>query len=219
MWRVAGALALLLVSVLAASADELVRSDLPLWSNGGDGVWPESFASDTGVGHRTIFMTGDWRVTRRDCKEAEQSDACQSWLRLSIASVFHGGFIIETAPSRPALNSSSDGHVGIIAELHARRRGARLYALQLGFQGGSTYWLLSAPADSPIRKLSRLDVRCGDGLDRARWREAKPRGYYLTGYCVVADRRALRLMAEAALNRPPLASWEWIGSDESKGQR
>jgi hypothetical protein len=217
MKRFVCGLMLLLASATATLAEELVRSDLPLWSNGGEGVWPADATSENGSpGHYTIFQPGDWRITARDCEGAERSDACQSWLRLSIASVFHGGFIFETASSRSALGSSSDGGVGVIAELETRRRGTKLFALQMGFRGGSTYWLLSVAEGTPIKRLTRLDVRCSDA--GGHWRERKPRGYYLTGYCAVADKVALRLMAEAALNRPPLSTWEWIRSDEPQGQ-
>jgi len=214
--RYACIVAALFLSVVPAAAEELVRSDLPLWSIGEERVWPESANGRDGLpAQYTIFQPGEWRLVSPDCEGSEESDACQSWLRLSIASLFHGGFVVETASSRATLGQggNGDGGIALIAELPMHRPGAKLYAVQIGFKGGSTYWLLSAADTIPVKKLSRLDAKCSDAPTGAYWREAKVRGYYLTGYCAVRDKAALRRMAEAALRRPPLSTWEFVPSE------
>ena len=200
-----------LLSVLSASAScaELVRSDVPMWSEVDDGVWPHGIVDDKTIGHGSIFMLGDWRRVDRTCSAPETSPDCESWLRLEIASVFHGGFSIDAAETRGNLDNST-GRSSLIVELRSGRRGLNLYAIQLGFMGGSEYWIASAPNRSPITNLSLLDARCDDAGSYAHRRSAKFQSHWLTTYCVVQSKRALHLMSEAAINRPPIATLEWV---------
>jgi hypothetical protein len=194
-----------------AQTPDLLRSDLPMWSEAHPDVWPRPIDEGDGVvGYGSIFWLGYWRRVDRNC--SDPSD-CTSWWRLDLASVIHGAFTLETGRETSKLDWALGGSA-VIAELHGRNAKERLYALQVGFLGGSQYVLLSAPTAAPVKRMTILDGRCEDAGRHAIKRKAGFYTRYITAYCAVRDVEGLRMMARAAGNRPPLATLEWVESSE-----
>lgn len=195
----------------ALTPETLVRSDLPLWSEANPHVWPRPVDEGDGViGFGSIFWLGLWRRIDRNCPD---TSACESWWRLELASVFHGAFSLGTGNEQSKLDGPLGG-AAVIAELHGGKAKERLYAMQVGFFGGSSYVLLSAPAATPIKQMTILDARCEDAGAHAVKRKAAFYSRYFTAYCAVRDAEGLRMMARAATERPPLAILEWVGTGE-----
>lgn len=202
----------LLLTLLAAPAlaDGYVplRSDLPVLKGRPDAIWPQVSVDDSGFSAASIIALGDWKRTESNCFEGE---SCESWLRLDIMSIFHGGYVIAQASSRDDLDAT--GEPGRIAELGGGSTvgGANLFAIQIGIRGGSAYILVSAPDETPIKHLTVLDSDCAHS-GAARLRDAGAVAALYTSYCVVDSWAALKRLAVAALNRPPLAKLEFAGS-------
>lgn len=202
---------------VASDAAGVLRSDLPLWSESNKGVWPSDCSSENSIAKCSIFAMGDWRRTEADCADAEPH--CLSWVRLQMTAVFHARFGYSSAPRREELDLALS-EISIIAPLNTSSVPRRLYALQIGFRGGSRYILLSVERarDHPIRHLTVLDPRCDRTIPGVRVRKAKFSSSYITEYCVAETKSALLGLAQAALNRPPLATLDWIADVPINGE-
>ena len=203
----------LLAAPVAAGPALLVKADVPLWSENHPDVWPRALGGDR-IGYASIFPFGDWRRIDRKCTAEVGSADCESWWRLELASLFHGGYSLGFAEMRAQLASRSRGDIAVIAELGATRGDQKLFAVQVGFRGGSEYILLSAPATPAVKQATVLDPRCEDAGPHSTIRRGPFSSMFITDYCAVRDREGVLLMARAAANRPPLATLEWVGASE-----
>jgi hypothetical protein len=210
--QLAGVIAAICLAATPVSAQtpETIRSDLPLWSEAHPDAWPQPIEGDDAIGFGSIFRLGYWRQIDRDCPEPS---TCEVWWRLELASVFHGAFSLSTGEERSNLDGALSGSA-VIVELQPHKTKGQLYALQVGFLGGSRYVLLSASAALPVKQMTILDGRCEDAGRHAVRRKAAFYTRYLTAYCAVRNREGLLMMARAAADRPPLATLEWVESDE-----
>ena len=209
-------------AVVRFAESTIIRSDLPLWGEADDGVWPLAFFDKNELGQKSIFALGDWRRRDGDCiGDVSSMDQCISWFRLEIYGVIHGGYVINQAYEKGGLNTAQS-EPSVIAELGRApgvNSGTMLYAIQIGFRRGSDYLLVAAPAENAIRHLSILAVDCSGG-ERSwvkfgyRMRELSDSARFMTGfktdYCVVKNRDALRNLAIQALNRPPAGAMDWF---------
>lgn len=192
-----GCLAAAVLGMPAFAADDvLLRSDLPLWNESDEGVSPWACGD---IGRCTDFAMGYWQAVGGD------------WIAFRIAGPFHGTYSITQARSEKGLMEALPNN-GIMVALGETPSGKRLYALQIGFRGGSTFWLLSAepPNGSITKKFKVLDVRCEDGGEGTRQRRWDGGATYRTDYCAVSSREALRNMALAAAKRKPVTDLVWV---------
>jgi hypothetical protein len=197
-----------------------IRSDVPLWSEYGDGAWPRAHQTDGSFGYHSVFRLGDWRLAESGlCDRAQVlSSACAKWLRLTIISAFHGTFRWITADTRGELEP---GHyeIAVIAPLDDDDpQRARLYAVQLGTNPGSQYILVSVnPLPGNIARMTVLAAQCR-GNPRTVIRKG-PDSIWINRYCVVKTRATLRELAREALNRRPFGSLEWVSASPSESNR
>jgi hypothetical protein len=70
--------------------------------------------------------------------------------------------------------------------------------------------------DEEIQRASILDVRCPTDRNDIHLRRSPNPQFFLTDYCVVDSLDALGRMAHDALDRPPFATLEWIGTEAVK---
>jgi hypothetical protein len=215
MWRsgfrlITAALVFLPASI--ASADDLIRSDLPLWAETEEGVQPFSVNIEGGgFGVGSNFELGDWQW----CDWGDQGDDCYWWVRLEIGSAIHPRF--HWSEGDDVTNFSDSGsEIVIFAPLGETEAGQSLRAVQIGFRGGSRYLLISVmpPEDGLIEHITILDAECEDGAEDIQLRRADFLTIYLTDYCAVASNDALRRLAEESLARPPLATLTWVRESE-----
>ena len=191
-----------------ASGYTLIRSDLPLWSESDEGVWPVSVMTEGSFGMASIFSQGDWKVEETDCTSRDADD-CATWMSLQITSVFHPRFSFREALTREALKHT-ESEISVLVDLDQKSKGAKIFALQIGFRGGSRYMLVSASSETtPIKQMTLLDARCLTGQPGVERRKAAFSSIYLTDYCSVSSKVALRSIAHDALRRAPLGRLSW----------
>jgi hypothetical protein len=209
IFAAAASVALTLFS--SPSAAELIRSDLPLWAGFEDGIEPFPYSAESRIGFATHFSLGDWRWTYSDC----QGESCTKWIRVDLASVFHGGFSWQESDDGEHFSSQSR-EIALIIPLGATQIGSELYVIQIGARGGSEYLLASIEnPDAPIlRSMLILDPECTEETDNVEIREGDSVASILTRYCVVTSRETLRQLAEEALARPPQATFERVRAVE-----
>lgn len=198
----------------ASASGAIVRSDLPLWSEEAKDVWPRFYMRNGQMGMESIFAVGDWRMRTAGCSQSDPSIACETWLRFSFLGPTDPGFIVTQAPTRPALAVA--GVPSVIADLGAAPGAptTRLYAIQIGFEGGSQYILVSA-AQADVRQMAVLSVNCSTGRRQGVVpRRAKFYTAFATAYCAVGSSQALRALALDAFARPPVAALEWVGGPD-----
>lgn len=208
-WPVLLAVAALIAG--AAKADP-IRSDLPLWGTGrgSQPIWPQGFSTGDSFGCVSHLRFGDWRWMERD----EEDDASREtqWLRISNYGAFHCAAIFQAAYRREGLEHAIADR-GFLVGL-GRTTGAdgveALFALQVGLNPGSRYYLLAAPVveDGYERRRYRLlEPDC----PRSARRTGPPADIFMTSYCAVNDQRTLIAMARAGA-RTRSTSWlEWVG--------
>jgi hypothetical protein len=204
------AIGALMATTHNARAELWLRSDLPLSGTPGTTSWPQPCPeTDRNViAMCARFALGIWREQFANCG-ADHSDQCQQWMKLEIYSLTDGGLSYWEAYRRDGFGDSSDP--AAIIELSSPSDVVGLYAIQIGFRGGSRYLLVSASRNGrPITRASILDVRCPIGARDARMRKARYPTFFLPDYCVVDSVGALRRMAQEALNRSPFATMEWV---------
>lgn len=200
-------LATLLVAVTPAFAahDEILRSDLPLWSGGEAEASPWDCSYENTIGKCMAFASGYWRRNQKDCGE------CTTWLSIEISSPIHGLLAVAQARAQQGLRDAIS-IPAVIVELGTGPSGAKLYAFQLGFREGSEYWLLSAKKekDSLIKRILVLDPQCDTSVPGVKTREVDFASSVRTEYCSVSTKEALRRIAKVAAAREPLAVLEWV---------
>jgi hypothetical protein len=186
------------------------HSDLPLKPFKDQDMWPRAYGWDSMDGKYSPFGFGDWALRPTGCSD----DTCLRYVRLDSGYQLEGYGFDETDWRREL---SDHGSPALIFKLEAGA-GSTLFALQIGYRGGSRYIVVSATPDGngDFRTMTLLDAQCltGAGL---RWRRSlsdppEPE----EDYCVVPSMAALRTIARAALNRAPLASLTFLGHQDDK---
>jgi hypothetical protein len=198
------------LSVLAApaAAEELltVHSDLPFLPKPGQSVSPFPCSGPGFAATCYDFPVGNWKETDLRCAAAAPHAAvCETWFSVWNTSPIHPAFRFRETASK---DQAADYEPARLIRLTPKTENKALYALEIGFETGSRYLLLSMDATKP-RHAGILDLRCeGDG---ATWRSmAEPISIFRTDYCSVASIDALERMAREALKRPPYATLDWV---------
>lgn len=188
-----------------AFADDLpIRSDIPLWGENDEGVWPQRIEGSDEIGVTSAFAIGDWRRVSGDC-------VCDAWINLKLSGVFHPGYLWRGASGREAL-PGVESEITLIASLETGVAHPHLFAIELGMWGGSRYLLISLDwANGSIKRFTLLDPICDVAGDAAHVRKAAFETVYRTEYCAVDSQAALLAIAREATTRPPQAAYEWVG--------
>lgn len=208
-WPVLLAVAALIAG--AAKADP-IRSDLPLWGTGGgsETIWPQGFSNGDGFGCASHLRFGDWRWMEQD--EDDDTPRESEWLRISNYGVHHCAAMFRAAYKREGLKHAIVD-LGYLVAL-GRATGAEgvedLFALQVGLNPGSQYYLLAAPVMEngyERRRYRLLEPDCSRGA----LRKGPRAGIFGTTYCAVNDRRTMIAMAKAGVKQKSETWLEWVG--------
>ncbi len=195
------ALAAALLAAPAVAQSPPLRSDLPLWSGSEANVYPQHFADDDSFGCASIVRSGLWRWVEPDGETSQ-------WLLFRNRGAIHCAFDVTRGEAETGFETAI-GDTAFFVRLGEVRLGARtteLFALQLGFRGGSEYVLLSAPRTRDVRlRFAVLDSAC-----RPSRRLSEPADVWASDYCVVRTRAALLAVARAAALRAPTATLEFV---------
>jgi hypothetical protein len=211
----------------ASGRDMPVRSDLPLWSEAGAGVWPQPTIVDKHPGHGSPIMLGDWKVTDLACaKGAAQGnpDDCVTWFRIAIFGADDGGFRVTRSLTRAALDGGRDEPA--IADplpIDRKERDFRIVVLQTGFRS-SEYEFLTTRDHGTIKHFGVFRSDCVDKNAKGgrrkdiEIRHSSLKTVFRTEYCAVRSATAMRGLAQAAAGKSPSATMEWVESPGSGQQ-
>jgi hypothetical protein len=185
-------------------ADMIIHSDVPLFTDDYESIWPKHFSNDDGsFGCASRVAFGDWRVRRIDRPDE------QSWYRFRNYGVFHCAAIVGSAEERSSLDSTSTrpSFFVYLGDTAGRSGLLELWAVQLGARPGSDYVLLSRPKRGGlVTSFTLLQQECP--------RQVRRRGgsleILLTDYCAINSREALIGLATAMAQREPLGSLQLV---------
>lgn len=208
--RLAAALLALIVLPMSApagsaTAQALLRSDLPLWTGRGDdeNFYPRNFfdEDDGSFGCISNIWFGDYRVEYRK-EEADEEAPDPTYVRITNYGVFHCALVIRTADTVEGLENAPFEFFWIIRlwEQGSGDESFEVLAFQQGAMGGSRYELFRRPTGQMDAPLTLLAARC----PREMVRDNGGIDVWMTGYCAVPDRPGLRRIARDALRRAPV---------------
>lgn len=184
-------------------AQELIHSDLPLFSTDVENIWPQHFSdADGSFGCTSRVAFGDWRLSRIDEEE--------EWWRIGNYGVFHCALTTRHSSERERLASESSrlGFAIRIGEVAENGKPLELWALQIGTVPGSDYVLLSREANQQtIKSFNVLQRECPERLLRT----GATMDTFRTSYCAINSRSDLIKLAQTMAHRRPLGKLEWVG--------
>lgn len=195
-------LAVLATASPSAAQEMMIHSDLPLWNGrDDDNFYPKHFFDPDGsFGCVSNVALGDYRLTPDDA--AGELAEPETWFRISNYGVMHCALVIREASTRADLESAPFEYFWIV-KLWEQGHGdekLEVLAFQQGAMGGSRYLLLQRQADQTNGPLTLLAPRC----PREMVRDSGGIDIWLTRYCAVPDRPALRAIARDALRNDPV---------------
>ncbi|WP_162143728.1 hypothetical protein [Hellea balneolensis] len=147
--------------------DDLIHSDVPLWSASDDNVWPQHFTNEDEFGCVNRSKFGDWRFT--------DSDGDHMWYRFQNYGVFHCWVNVYEAYERNELETAEHKPSFFVelTNVDSKKVNYDLWAVQIGARHGSDYILLARESEKKMsdnylvlqRKCSRNNIRSGPNLD------------------------------------------------------
>jgi hypothetical protein len=182
-------------------ANILLRSDVPLWTElSGLNVTPRPMsANDIGCTGVDWHFFGEWKQTYTSDEYGDGPDPL--WWRLHNTGSFHCAGYFGAGEERGGPTDEFDDGGYIVSLGHDPASGLDLVAWEIGMRGGSTYLLLAAlPGER--NQYAVLDPDCAFGQER----RAADGSIFITEYCAIPDRAALRRTAVAAARRTPLGA-------------
>ena len=113
--------------------DNLIHSDVPLWSASDDNVWPQNFTNEDEFGCVNRSKFGDWRFT--------DSDGDHMWYRFQNYGVFHCWVNVYEAYERDELETAEHKPSFFVELTNVDRKKVNydLWAIQIGARPGSDY--------------------------------------------------------------------------------
>lgn len=181
-----------------ALATDLLHSDLPIFGQRGDEVWPIHWSDDESFGCTSRVAFGDWAL-RRTAEDAEVVE----WYRFRNYGVFHCWANIYRASERAELErlEPRPSFFVPIGDTTVDGKKVELWVIQLGVLPGSDYLLLSRePGNDVVRSFNVLQTACPP----ANVRKAELYEILLTRYCVINSRSELIKLARRMAQLPPV---------------
>jgi hypothetical protein len=196
-----GALANAQVEVEEEWSEELIHSDLPIYTFNYEELWPRGMepGPDSIAGCESRVAFGDWKFSPNPANES----ADEWWLRVRNYGVFHCAANLYLADVREELESGelSRGLFVRIGEEDSDNPERELWVLQQGFVPGSDYMLLARKADEDIvTRFTVLQRRCPIGATRSMMGMA----VWTTSYCAINSDEDLYRLANGMLKLPAL---------------
>ena len=207
----------LLAAFAAAQAEpeechqDLIHSDLPLWTHDNGILWPRAFGDGDSFGCQTRIRNGDWRYDETGIEDEP------TWYRFANYGVFHCFMWVRNARERQGLaGGEPDGSFFIELGTAPGRDGPiELWALQRGPRPGSDYLLLSRTAGTgAIAAFDVLQREC----PRDRVREGPPLSILITTYCAINSREELTQLARRMARLPALGRLTFVAEDEDEDE-
>lgn len=190
-------------------SDELIHSDLPLYTFEWEELWPRNFRDEDSFGCASRVAFGDWKF--HPGRANEYSSAY--WIRIDNYGVFHCAANFYTADARDEL---ADGEFerGFFVNIGESTRGSEpweLWVLQQGTVPGSSYVLLARQPDEPgiIDNFRILQRHCPEG--HVRKVDGVGLDVWSSRYCAINSHSELLELASRMLRLPPLGVLERIG--------
>lgn len=198
----------ILLALPNAAMAVVLHSAFPLIAPKSMTYWPQSCSHDNTLAMCGHFALGVWSQRDGYCASQAQPNDCTQWIGLGIFSMFDGGYTFSQSQSKEAAGVPQE--FASLVELSDPSAPVGLYALQIGYNPGSRYLLISAQRTEVITHAVLLNTRCLSGVPGVIPRaDPHPPGLFATDYCDVSSYAALKRIAEDALNRAPLAMLDW----------
>src|SRR5688500_9981584 len=125
--------------------DDIIHSDLPLWTDADETVWPRALHGTGEIGCASRLRYGEWRYD-------EQDSSNPTWYHMTNYGVLHCFMLVRNSESREALSGREPGPSFLIrlATISGPEGQIQLWAIQRGVRPGSNYILLARRSDSPL---------------------------------------------------------------------
>ncbi|WP_442678667.1 hypothetical protein ACSBM8_14280 [Sphingomonas sp. ASY06-1R] len=182
--------------------EDLFHSDLPLWADDQDHMWPRAFQDAQSFGCATKIRYGNWRL------DSAERDMEPRWYRWTNYGAMHC-FMWSGGPTTKNALPKTSAEPSFLIDLGAlpgSNDAIELWALQQGSRPGSNYILLSRTRQPGI--ITSFDV-LQRGCPPENLRKGPQLDILKTSYCVFNSRAALIDTARRMARRPPLGRLTW----------
>lgn len=177
---------------------EVIHSDLPLFRDGGDNMWPQPFYNDDSFGCVSRVAFGDWVLREPDGENS-------AWYRIENYGVFHCWALLGSTYERQQLDGAElkPTFFVFLGEIDTPAGERELWAAQIGARPGSDYLLLArSPAEGLIDTFDVLQTRCPHGATR----DAGSLDSLLTRYCALNTQGELMRLARQMAQLPAVGT-------------
>ena len=189
-----------------SAQDDLIHSDIPLFSYDSKYVWPKRVSDADSVGCIHPIKLGYW--------EYREQDEIERWFRLDNYGAFHCFIVIRDARDHEALDyyEGKLSRLIQISKFETTDRGRRvLWALQIGGKPGSDYLFLTSYDNEIIATTFEVLQRdCPDKNIRMSSRDDD----LDTQYCAINTQEELIALAKEMASRPALGHLSFVNTDE-----
>jgi hypothetical protein len=186
----------------AERSDDVIHSDLPLWTEYRD-LWPRPFVMKDSFGCTHKIALGQWR-------EQREERGAEEWIRLGNYGSSHC-YLTDVRTYHPQGVSHTGLRYASLVDLGdavGLGGSVRLWALQSGARPGSDYLLLASQrGEDRIRSFAILQRKCPS----ERVRDGGQVDILLTRYCAINSRAELRDLARRMAWLPRLGRLQYIG--------
>ena len=192
---------------------ELVHSDLPLFDDKTEQMWPQSFYDGDSIGCVSKVASGDWVMHENGGNTSDISE----WYRIDTRAAFECSTAFARADDRADLDeATSRPSFFILLETTALGgTDVELWVAQIGARPGSDYLLLSRPkAEGIVKSFTALQAQC----PKAHLRKGPSLHGFITHYCSINSQADLQRLARRMVQRPPLGTLTFVeNSDDGDG--
>jgi len=179
---------------------DLVHSDLPLFSSSTDIVWPQSFQDSESFGCASRIEFGIWVLRREDPEFGVDA----SWYLFANYGSIHCYAMVTEASLRDEVEQAPMRLSWFVplGDVDVNGEARELWVIQIGARPGSDYLLLlRSPSDEGrITSFDMLQTDCPSELVR----DAGALGIARTRYCSINDRPTFLAFARNMAKRPRL---------------
>lgn len=177
---------------------EVIHSDLPLFRDSGENMWPQPFYDDDSFGCVSRVAFGDWVLREPDGEES-------AWYRVQNYGVFHCWALVGRTYERQQLDAAElkPTFFVLLGEVDTEEGERELWAAQIGARPGSEYLLLArSPAEGLIQSFEVLQTRCPPGTTR----DAGSLDIIITRYCALNSQAELVRLARQMVQLPAVGT-------------
>ena len=201
---IAGSLWLASGMASPASAQDLIHSDLPLWSERhAEQIWPKAFVDGLSFGCAYNIQLGDWKFT------GAAPSFLGEWLRFDTIGVESCAFLVGEGERQDGLDGATSKPAFLIdlGASETGQSGVGIWALQVGMRPGSDYLLLTSVASAkPVARFRILPVHC-PATNR---RFGESLAHLDNSYCAIGSRAELTALARQMAKLEPVGELKFV---------